>query len=79
MKIIDIKKFFEDIDNVIRDYYISSDEMKKKAEDLANLINKRHDMSDGYTMGYLSALADLTECFGVRMFKKEENKISTKL
>lgn len=71
MKIVDIKKFFIEIDNVIRDYYISSDEMKEKAEDLANLINKRNDMSDGYTMGYLSALADLTNYFGVRMFKKE--------
>lgn len=79
MKIIDIKNFFAEIDNVIRNYYISCDEMKEKAEDLANLINKRHDMSDGYTMGYLSALADLTNFFGVRMFKKEENKISTKL
>lgn len=74
MKMIDIKKFFIEIDNVIRDYYISSDEMKEKAEDLANLINKRKDMTDGFTMGYLSALADLTNYFGVRMFKKEEEE-----
>lgn len=66
-----IKKFFAEIDNVIRDYYISSDEMKEKAEKLANLIN---DMSDGFIMGYLSALADLTNYFGVHMFKKEEEE-----
>ena len=70
-----IKKFFAEIDNVIRDYYIASDEMKEKAEKLANLINERHDMSDGYMMGYLSALADLTNYFGVNMFKKEEEDI----
>lgn len=72
MKMKLIKKFFAEIDNVIRDYYIASDEMKEKAEKLANLINERHDMSDGYMMGYLSALADLTNYFGVHMFKKEE-------
>lgn len=69
-----IKKFFADIDNVIRDYYISSDEMKEKAEKLANLINDEHDMSDGFIMGYLCALADLTNYFGVHMFKKEEEE-----
>ena len=56
---------------MIRDYYISRDEMKEKAEKLANLINERQDMSDGFNMGYLSALADLTVYFGVYMFKKE--------
>ena len=70
-----IKKFFAEIDNVIRDYYIASDEMKEKAEKLSNLINERHDMSDGFIMGYLSALADLTNYFGVHMFKKEEEDI----
>ena len=75
MKLTVIKKFFTEIDNVIRDYYIADDEMKEKAEKLANLINERHDMSDGYMMGYLSALADLTNYFGVHMFKKEEEDI----
>ena len=70
-----IKKFFAEIDNVIRDYYIASDEMKEKAEKLSNLINERHDMSDGFIMGYLSGLADLTNYFGVHMFKKEEEDI----
>lgn len=74
MKMKLIKNFFAEIDNVIRDYYISSDEMKEKAEKLANLINERHNMSDGYMMGYLSALADLTNYFGVNMFKKEEEE-----
>lgn len=71
MKMNLIKKFFAEIDNVIRNYYISSDEMKKRAETLANFINERKVMSDGFTMGYLSALADLTTYFGVYMFKKE--------
>lgn len=75
MELKTIKTFFAEIDNVIRDYYIASDEMKEKAEKLANLINERHNMSDGYMMGYLSALADLTNYFGVHMFKKEEEEI----
>lgn len=74
MNIKTIKTFFAEIDNVIRDYYIASDEMKERAEGLANLINERHNMSDGYIMGYLSALADLTNYFGVRMFEKEEEE-----
>ena len=69
-----IKKLFAEIDNVIREYYIASDDMKYRAEKLANIINERHDMSDGFIMGYLSGLADLTNHFGVYMFKKEEEE-----
>lgn len=74
MKLTLIKKFFAEIDNVIRDYYISVDEMKEKAEQLANLIKDENDMRDGFTMGYLCSLADLTNYFGIRMFKKEEEE-----
>lgn len=69
-----IKNFFAEIDSVIRDYYISSDELKERAENLSNLINERHDMTDGFMMGYLSALADVTNYFDIQMFKREKEE-----